>query len=215
MLEVKNLKKSYGSTKVLKGVDLTIENGQVVVVLGPSGVGKTTLMRCINQLETADSGDIVVDGQNLNTIDNPREWHRKVGMVFQNFNLFPHRTALENITEAPIYAYGQDKNEAIARGKKLLAEVGLADKADSYPGELSGGQCQRVAIARSCALEPSVLCFDEPTSALDEASTEQVSKVIRALAKQGMAIMVITHDLPFAQMVGDQVLKMVDGKIQQ
>ncbi|OKL50284.1 amino acid ABC transporter ATP-binding protein [Boudabousia marimammalium] len=213
MLSITGLTKSYGNNQVLKGVNLTVPAGQVGVILGPSGVGKTTLMRCINLLETADGGQITVAGVTQNEGVSPREWHRKIGMVFQDFNLFPHRTALQNVTEAPIYVYGEDPQVAQARGRELLESVGMAEKADAYPGELSGGQCQRVAIARSCALDPAVLCFDEPTSALDDASTDRVVSVIRDLAAKGMTILVITHDKPFAEAVGDQIFTMADGQI--
>ncbi|WP_067782478.1 amino acid ABC transporter ATP-binding protein [Actinomyces vulturis] len=215
MLTITNLYKSYGENQVLKGVSLSVDAGEVCVLVGPSGGGKTTLLRCINQLTTPDSGEIVIDGVNLSSVSNVREWHRKVGMVFQDFNLFPHRTALENITEAPIYVYGEDRTTAEARGRDLLELVGLSDKADSYPDELSGGQRQRVAIARSCALEPKVLCFDEPTSALDDASTARVVGLIRTLADTGMAIVAITHDKEFAKQAGDVVYRVEHGVISQ
>lgn len=213
MLTITGLTKSYGDNQVLKGVNLELAEGTVGVILGPSGVGKTTLMRCVNLLETHDGGDIIVGGVNQRDCARPRDWHRKVGMVFQDFNLFPHRTALENVTEAPIFVYGEPRDVAQERGRALLDSVGLADKYDAYPGELSGGQCQRVAIARSCALEPSVLCFDEPTSALDEGSTGRVVSVIRDLAAGGMTILIITHDKPFAQEVADRIFHMDAGQI--
>ncbi|MBV7364194.1 amino acid ABC transporter ATP-binding protein [Actinomycetaceae bacterium TAE3-ERU4] len=213
MLEVKNLRKSFGQTPVLEGVSLTLPAGQVGVLLGPSGSGKTTLMRCINLLEIPDEGEILVDGLRPQDLKDEAAWHRQVGMVFQSFNLFPHLTVLENITEAPIYAYGQEREAARARARQLLERVGLAGREDAYPEELSGGQRQRVAIARSCALDPRVICFDEPTSALDAESTRRVVSLLRSLAKEGIAILVITHDEPFARAVADKIWSLSQGKL--
>ncbi|WP_083563694.1 amino acid ABC transporter ATP-binding protein [Boudabousia liubingyangii] len=212
-LEVKQVNKSFGATQVLNECDLSLSAGEVGVLWGPSGTGKTTLMRCIAGLETVDSGEIWVNGIERGSVTKDADWHRQVGMVFQGFNLFPHRTALENVTEALIYAYGEDPKLAQERGRKLLTEMGLADRMDAYPGELSGGQQQRVAIARSCALEPKVLCFDEPTSALDEAATGRVVQMIKDLAQSGMTILVITHDRPFADAAADRLFRMDQGRI--
>ena len=213
-LRVAGLKKSFGDNAVLRGADLSLQPGQIGVILGPSGSGKTTLMRCVNLLETADEGDVWVGGKKL-AETAALEWHRAVGMVFQDLNLFPHRSALQNVTEALIYVFGAGKSEAEEVGRQLLAKVGLEGHEDAYPSELSGGQKQRVAIARSCALGPTVLCFDEPTSALDAASTGQVQAVMRELADGGMGILIITHDEPFAKAIADVTWTMEAGRLRK
>lgn len=213
MLTVKNLNKSFGDNKVLNNINFNIEKGEICVLLGKSGAGKTTILRCINGLEDLDSGEIIIDEcvmSNKNHISKNRD---KIGMVFQNFNLFPHMSVLENIIAAPINVLKKTKEEAIKEAKEILKMVDLEDKINSYPYELSGGQCQRVAIARACALTPKVLCFDEPTSALDVDSINKVSSIIRDLKNKGMAIIIITHDISFANNISDKIIKISDGTI--
>ena len=213
MLTVKNLNKSFGNNKVLNNINFNIEKGEICVLLGKSGAGKTTILRCINGLEDFDSGEIIIDEcvmSNKNHISKNRD---KIGMVFQNFNLFPHMSVLENIIAAPINVLKKSKEEAIKEAKEILKMVDLEDKINSYPYELSGGQCQRVAIARACALTPKVLCFDEPTSALDVDSINKVSSIIRDLKNKGMAIIIITHDISFANNISDKIIKISDGTI--
>ncbi len=213
MLTVKNLNKSFGDNKVLNNINFNIEKGEICVLLGKSGAGKTTILRCINGLEDFDSGEIIIDEcvmSNKNHISKNRD---KIGMVFQNFNLFPHMSVLENIIAAPINVLKKTKEEAIKEAKEILKMVDLEDKINSYPYELSGGQCQRVAIARACALTPKVLCFDEPTSALDVDSINKVSSIIRDLKNKGMAIIIITHDISFANNISDKIIKISDGTI--
>ena len=213
MLTVKNLNKSFGDNKVLNNINFNIEKGEICVLLGKSGAGKTTILRCINGLEDFDSGEIIIDEcvmSNKNHISKNRD---KIGMVFQNFNLFPHMSVLENIIAAPINVLKKSKEEAIKEAKEILKMVDLEDKINSYPYELSGGQCQRVAIARACALTPKVLCFDEPTSALDVDSINKVSSIIRDLKNKGMAIIIITHDISFANNISDKIIKISDGTI--
>lgn len=213
MLQVKNLNKSFGKNKVLNDINFDVKSGQVAVLLGKSGAGKTTILRCINGLEEFDSGEIVVDNCIIKNKNHISKYREKIGMVFQNFNLFPHMSVLENIIASPINVLKISKEEAVSRAKELLKMVDLEDKIDAYPCELSGGQCQRVAIARACALTPKVLCFDEPTSALDVESIEKVSSIIEDLKSKGMAILIITHDIGFAKNISDKVIKISDGMI--
>lgn len=207
MLQVKNLNKSFGNNKVLNNINFNVSSGEVCVLLGKSGAGKTTILRCINGLETFDDGEIIVDNCVMKGKSNILKDRDKVGMVFQNFNLFPHMSVLENIISAPINVLKKSKDVAIKEAKEILKMVDLEDKINAYPYELSGGQCQRVAIARACALTPKVLCFDEPTSALDVDSIEKVSNIIRDLKSKGMAILIITHDRVFAKNISDKIIK--------
>ena len=214
MIRVTNLKKSYGSLQVLKGIDVHIHEKEVVVVIGPSGSGKSTFLRCLNMLEDFDEGDIIVDGFHLKDpktdLNKVRE---EVGMVFQRFNLFPHMTVLDNITLAPMKVRKWSKEKATEKAMQLLAKVGLQDKANVYPDSLSGGQAQRVAIARALAMESKVMLFDEPTSALDPEMVGEVLAVMKQLAKEGMTMVVVTHEMGFAREVGDRVLFMDGGII--
>lgn len=207
MLKVKNLNKSFGENKVLNNINFEVNTGEVCVILGKSGAGKTTILRCINGLETFDDGEIIVDNYVMKDKSHISKNRDKIGMVFQNFNLFPHMSVLENIISAPINILKKPKEDAIKQAKDILKMVDLEDKVDAYPYELSGGQCQRVAIARACALTPKVLCFDEPTSALDVDSIEKVLKIIRNLKAKGMAILIITHDIGFANDINDKIIK--------
>lgn len=207
MLKVKNLNKSFGENKVLNNINFEVKSGEVCVLLGKSGAGKTTILRCINGLETFDDGEIIVDDCTMKDRSHISKNRDKIGMVFQNFNLFPHMSVLENIISAPINVLKKSKEDAIKQAKEILKMVDLEDKVDAYPYELSGGQCQRVAIARACALTPKVLCFDEPTSALDVDSIEKVSQIIRNLKSKGMAILIITHDIGFANNISDKIIK--------
>lgn len=214
MIKVENLKKSFGNNEVLKDINVSIQPKEVVVVIGPSGSGKSTFLRCINQLETITSGHILIEG--LDTTDknvNINEVRTEVGMVFQHFNLFPHKTVLENIMLAPIKVRKVSKNEAEQKAIELLSKVGLADKANVYPDSLSGGQKQRVAIARALAMEPKIMLFDEPTSALDPEMVGEVLEVMKQLAKEGMTMVVVTHEMGFAREVGDRVIFMDEGYI--
>jgi polar amino acid transport system ATP-binding protein len=224
MVEVRSVHKSFGTLKVLRGIDLEVRAGEVTVVLGPSGSGKSTLLRTINHLEKVDSGWISVDGtlvgyrRSGDKLYELRErevlrQRTQIGFVFQNFNLFPHLTVVENIIEAPVSALKRPRKDAVAAAEKLLARVGLADKADAYPRQLSGGQQQRVAIARALALEPKLLLFDEPTSALDPELVGEVLDVIKDLAQQGTTMIVVTHEIGFAREVADTVVFMDDGRI--
>lgn len=214
MIHVNNLHKSFGSNKVLKGIDEIIKKGEVVVVIGPSGSGKSTFLRCLNLLEEPTEGKIVFEGNNITDknadINKIRE---KMGMVFQQFNLFPHKTVLENLTIAPINVKGKSKEKANKKAEELLKKVGLSEKADSYPASLSGGQKQRIAIARALAMEPDVMLFDEPTSALDPEMVGEVLNVMKDLAKEGMTMVVVTHEMGFAKEVGDRIIFMDEGKI--
>ena len=221
MLEVKNLKKAFGKTQVLKGVSFTLEQGQVLAIIGSSGSGKTTLLRCLNFLETPDEGQILADGKPLFTAgtkyteEQIRENRLHFGLVFQNFNLFPQYTALENVTLAP-RLLKKDTPEALdAKGRQLLQQVGLSDKLGSYPYQLSGGQQQRVAIARALAMSPEILCFDEPTSALDPELTGEVLRVIRGLKNGQSTMIVVTHEMDFARSVADVVIYMAGGVIEE
>ena len=213
MIDIENLRKSFGDVEVLKGIDLTIKEKEVVVIIGPSGSGKSTLLRCMNYLEEPTSGKVSVDGIVLDGEANINKVREEVGMVFQRFNLFPHMTVLDNIMLAPIKVRHITKAEAEDTARKLLARVGLADKADAYPSQLSGGQQQRVAIARALAMKPKVMLFDEPTSALDPEMVGEVLDVMRKLAEEGMTMVIVTHEMGFAKEVASRVVFMEDGKI--
>ena len=219
ILEVNNLKKSFGSVDVLKGVSFSLEQGQVLAIIGSSGSGKTTLLRCLNFLETPDTGEILVSGKQLTgahlTEEQIRENRLHFGLVFQNFNLFPQYTVLENITLAPTLLKQGTQQQITDKALKLLEKVGLSQKKDSYPHQLSGGQQQRVAIARALALSPQVLCFDEPTSALDPELTGEVLRVIRGLKDRDNTMIVVTHEMEFARSVADVVIYMADGVIDE
>lgn len=214
MITIKNLCKSFDSVEVLKDINLKIDKGQITVILGPSGSGKSTLLRCMNLLEVPTSGEVIFEGDNLvdkkTNIDSVRQ---KIGMVFQNFNLFPHKTIVENITLAPVKLKKMNKEEANKKAKYLLERVGLLDKKDSYPSQLSGGQKQRVAIARALALQPDMMLFDEPTSALDPEMVKEVLDVIKELAKDGMTMVIVTHEMGFAKEIADRVIFMDEGVI--
>ncbi len=214
MIEVHKLHKSFGSLEVLKGVDLTIHHKEVLCIIGPSGSGKSTFLRCLNLMEQPTSGDIIIDFKKINDpAVNINEVREEVGMVFQHFNLFPHMTVLKNIMLAPLKVRGVSKEEAESRALGLLAKVGLSDKADSYPSSLSGGQKQRVAIARALAMKPDVMLFDEPTSALDPEMVGEVLTVMKELAREGMTMVVVTHEMGFAREVADRVIFMDGGYI--
>lgn len=221
MLKVEGLCKSFGKTQVLKGVNLEIKKGEIVVVVGASGGGKTTLLRSVNYLEKCDKGSIQIAGEYLLKDGNYvpknkiREIRRNIGLVFQGFNLFPHKSVLENMIEAPIRVLGQKPEQAIASAKEIISFLGLEEKVNCYPYELSGGQKQRVAIGRALALKPKLMCFDEPTSALDPALTGDVAKLIKSLSVEGMAMLIITHDMTFAKLVADRIVSMEDGVILQ
>ena len=223
MLTATNICKSFGNLEVLKGISLTVNKGEVVALIGPSGSGKSTFLRCLNQLETIQSGRVEMDGAvmcdmkdgALSYADEAtlRQITLKMGMVFQQFNLFPHMSVLQNIIDAPIRVKKMPKDQAIAKAKALLEKVGLSDKADQYPFQLSGGQQQRVAIARALCMDPEILCFDEPTSALDPELTQEVLSVMRDLAREDMTMMVVTHEMAFAREVADRVVFMEGGVI--
>lgn len=212
MIEIKKLYKSYGDNEVLKGIDQTVSEAEVLCIVGPSGSGKSTMLRCINLLEVPTSGEVYIDGE-LVTSQNINEIRTKMGMVFQNFNLFPHMTVLENVTCAPINVKGISKVDAEAKGMDLLTRVGLDNKANAYPRSLSGGQQQRVAIARALAMDPEMMLFDEPTSALDPEMVGEVLDVMKDLAKEGLAMIVVTHEMGFAKEVADKVIFMDEGVI--
>ncbi|MBP7726983.1 MAG: amino acid ABC transporter ATP-binding protein [Mitsuokella sp.] len=213
MIDIENLRKSFGDVEVLKGINLTIKEKEVVVIIGPSGSGKSTLLRCMNYLEEPTSGEVSVDGIVLDGEANINKVREEVGMVFQRFNLFPHMTVLQNIMLAPIKVRHVAKQEAEDTARKLLTRVGLADRADAYPSQLSGGQQQRVAIARALAMKPKVMLFDEPTSALDPEMVGEVLDVMRKLAEEGMTMVIVTHEMGFAREVGDRLLFVDDGRI--
>ncbi|WP_042146200.1 amino acid ABC transporter ATP-binding protein [Paucisalibacillus sp. EB02] len=214
MVQVEQLNKSFGDLHVLRNVDLQVEESNVVVLIGASGSGKSTLLRCLNFLEIKDEGRIFLEGEQIEKeTHNLNEIRQRVGMVFQHFNLFPHKTVLENVIEAPILVKKTPKKQAIDDGKALLDKVGLADKYHVYPSTLSGGQKQRVAIARSLAMKPEVMLFDEPTSALDPELVGEVLNTMKELADEGMTMVVVTHEMGFAREVGDWVVYMHDGKI--
>ena len=214
LIKVENLQKNFGKLQVLKGIDQTIHSGEVISVIGPSGSGKSTFLRCLNLLETPDCGKIWFDGQEITEKGINIDLHRqKMGMVFQHFNVFPNMTVLQNITLAPILEKKMPKAEAEQKAMQLLESVGMADKRYEYPRKLSGGQKQRLAIVRALAMEPMVILFDEPTSALDPEMVKGVLNVIKDLAKSGMTIVIVTHEMGFAREVSDRVLFMVDGII--
>ena len=214
MITVKNLKKNFGDLTVLKGIDVTIEKGECVVVIGPSGSVKSTFLRCLNRLEEPDGGEIDIEGTDLlSPHTDINEMRQRIGMVFQHFNLFPHKTILENVTLAPIKLKKMPQKEAEDAALELLRRVGIEDKASVYPSTLSGGQKQRVAIARSLAMNPQVMLFDEPTSALDPEMVGEVLDVMKNLAKEGMTMVVVTHEMGFAKEVANRVLFMADGVI--
>lgn len=213
IVEIRGLEKWFGTLHVLKGIDLEVAPGEKLVVIGPSGSGKSTLIRCINRLEDFQKGEVVVDGLNVKDERNLPKVRREVGMVFQQFNLFPHMTVLENVTLAPIRVRGLKKEEAERRALELLERVGIRDQAYKYPAQLSGGQQQRVAIARALAMEPKLMLFDEPTSALDPEMVGEVLDVMRDLARGGMTMIVVTHEMGFAREVADRVIFMDQGQI--
>ena len=210
MIKLENVQKSFGKNEVLKGIDLHIEKGQVVVIIGPSGSGKSTVLRTMNYLEEPTSGKVIVDGMDLSDKSKLNEVRAEVGMVFQNFNLFPHMTVMENLTLAQTKVRKTSNDEAKKIGQSLLDRVGLKDKANAYPDSLSGGQKQRVAIARALAMKPKVMLFDEPTSALDPEMVREVLDVMKSLAEEGMTMVIVTHEMGFAKEVADRVL-FVDG----
>ncbi|WP_367378887.1 amino acid ABC transporter ATP-binding protein [Enterococcus gilvus] len=216
MINVNQLSKSFGDNEVLKAIDLTVKEGEVVVIIGPSGSGKSTILRCLNLLEEPTSGEIFFEGQNITAPDNNIDQIRqKMGMVFQSFNLFPHMSVVENLTITPVKIKKEDPTKAKEQALALLDQVGLKEKADSYPASLSGGQQQRVAIARALAMNPDVMLFDEPTSALDPEMVGEVLAVMQDLAKKGMTMVVVTHEMGFAKEVADRVIFMADGIIQE
>lgn len=216
MIEVKDLKKSFGKLDVLRGISEKIEEQEVVCVIGPSGSGKSTFLRCLNLLEEPTGGEVYLDGERINApgvdIDKIRE---RLGMVFQNFNLFPHMTVLDNVTLAPVKVKGKNRAEAEESALKILETVGLSDKASSFPASLSGGQKQRVAIARALAMEPEVMLFDEPTSALDPEMVGEVLNVMKKLAEEGMTMVIVTHEMGFAREVADRVLFIDQGVVME
>ncbi len=216
MIEVRNLEKSFGNNHVLKGINETVSEGEVVCVIGPSGSGKSTFLRCLNLLEEPTGGDVILDGEKINAdgidIDQIRE---KLGMVFQNFNLFPHMNVLDNITLAPVKVKGREKPEAEKDARRILEVVGLSDKAEAFPSSLSGGQKQRVAIARALAMKPEIMLFDEPTSALDPEMVGEVLAVMKSLAEDGMTMVIVTHEMGFAREVADRVLFIDQGVVME
>jgi polar amino acid transport system ATP-binding protein len=214
MIAMRDIHKSFGDHHVIRGISAAVQKGEVVCVVGPSGSGKSTLLRCINGLEAHDAGEIVVDGRVVDRhARSIRAVRMDVAMVFQRFNLFPHRTALENVVEGPIFVKKEPRAQALERGRALLARVGLTEKADAYPARLSGGQQQRVAIARALAMQPKAILFDEPTSALDPELVGEVLAVMRALADDGMTMLVVTHEMGFAREVADRVIFIDDGVV--
>ncbi|CCO08780.1 amino acid ABC transporter ATP-binding protein [Desulforamulus hydrothermalis] len=214
MITAKNIYKNFGQLQVLRGIDLQVKEQEVVVIIGPSGSGKSTFLRCLNLLEEPTSGEIIIDGMCLTDKSSDiNKIRQNVGMVFQRFNLFPHKTALENITLAPVKVKGLTTEAAAEVARDLLAKVGLQDKESAYPDQLSGGQQQRVAIARALAMKPKVMLFDEPTSALDPEMVGEVLAVMKDLARDGMTMVVVTHEMGFAREVGDRVLFMDEGRI--
>ncbi|WP_089753502.1 amino acid ABC transporter ATP-binding protein [Halobacillus alkaliphilus] len=214
MIEVNKLNKYFGDNHVLKDIDFHVAESEVVVLIGASGSGKSTMLRCLNFLEMKNSGEIFIKGNEVNPKkDNVNEVRQKVGMVFQHFNLFPHKTVLGNVMEAPTQVKGLSKSQAKKEGKELLEKVGLAEKANDYPSRLSGGQKQRVAIARALAMKPEIMLFDEPTSALDPELVGEVLQTMKDLAKEGMTMVVVTHEMGFAREVADRVVYMHEGRI--
>ena len=216
MIDIKDLHKSFGKLHVLRGINTTINEGERVVLIGASGSGKSTLLRCLNLLEEPDQGTVIFEGTDLNAPDtNIDKVRAQMGMVFQHFNLFPHKTILQNITLAPVYHKMQTKAEAKEKAMMLLKRIGLEDKANTYPAMLSGGQKQRVAIARALAMEPKVMLFDEPTSALDPEMVGEVLDLMRELAKTGITMVIVTHEMGFAREVGTRILFMDEGEIKE
>jgi ABC-type polar amino acid transport system ATPase subunit len=216
VIDLVDVRKSFGHHEVLKGINLRVEQKEVIVVIGPSGSGKSTMLRCINKLEEVTAGHIFIDGKDItDPKNNINQLRQKVGMVFQSFNLFPHLTALQNITIAPIRVQKKDRASAEAQGRELMAQVGLAGKEDFFPSKLSGGQQQRVAIARALAMEPEVMLFDEVTSALDPELVKEVLDVMKKLAKAGMTMVCVTHEMGFAREVGTRAIFMDDGMIME
>ncbi|MCM3035290.1 amino acid ABC transporter ATP-binding protein [Bacillus pumilus] len=214
LIRVEKLNKHFGELHVLKDIDLTVYENDVVVLIGASGSGKSTLLRCMNFLEIKNDGEIIIDGSPVHPKrDQLNEMRQKIGMVFQHFNLFPHKTVLENIIEAPVMVKKTKKNQAVSEANVLLEKVGLADKANVYPSKLSGGQKQRVAIARALAMKPDVMLFDEPTSALDPELVGEVLQTMKSLAKEGMTMVIVTHEMGFAKEVADRVVYMHEGRI--
>ena len=214
MIEIKGLKKSFGDLEVLKSIDQNVEEGEVLCIVGPSGSGKSTMLRCINRLEEPTGGEIYIDGE-LITEKNVDRIRTKMGMVFQQFNLFPHMTVLKNLTIGPMKLQGKSKKEAEEEAMKLLERVGLADRANAYPSQLSGGQKQRIAIVRALCMKPDVMLFDEPTSALDPEMVGEVLEVMRELAKENMTMVVVTHEIAFAKEIANRVIFMADGMIEE
>ncbi|MGE6624898.1 amino acid ABC transporter ATP-binding protein [Bacillus pumilus] len=214
LIRVEKLNKHFGELHVLKDIDLTVYENDVVVLIGASGSGKSTLLRCMNFLEIKNDGEIIIDGSPVHPKrDQLNEMRQKIGMVFQHFNLFPHKTVLENIIEAPVMVKKTKKTQAVSEANVLLEKVGLADKANVYPSKLSGGQKQRVAIARALAMKPDVMLFDEPTSALDPELVGEVLQTMKSLAKEGMTMVIVTHEMGFAKEVADRVVYMHEGRI--
>lgn len=214
MIETINLEKTFGKLKVLKGINQKIEDGEVVVIIGPSGSGKSTFLRCLNLLEVPTEGQIFFDGKDITVKDvDINKIRENMGMVFQNFNLFKNKTVLENIILAPVLVKKVGRDEAVEKAKKLLDRVGLLDKMDAYPAQLSGGQSQRIAIVRALAMDPEVLLFDEPTSALDPEMVGEVLSVMKDLADDGMTMVVVTHEMGFAREVGDRIIFMDEGTV--
>ncbi len=214
LVELRSIRKVFGDNVVLDAIDMTIDRGEVVVIAGPSGSGKSTMLRCINGLETVDEGEVRFDGQSVGRAGTALNRLRsEIGMVFQQFNLFAHKTVMQNVTLAPIEVRGLSKEQARDRGRKLLERVGIAEKSDAYPADLSGGQQQRVAIARALAMEPKLMLFDEPTSALDPEMIREVLDVMRDLARDGMTMAVVTHEMGFAREVCDRIVFIDDGHI--
>lgn len=223
MIKVTDISKKFGSLEVLKNISLTVKKGEVISIIGPSGSGKSTLLRCLNHLEKIDNGRIEIKGKPIAAYENGKKVHitesdirkrcKKVGMVFQSFNLFPHKTVLQNIIEAPIIVDKVEKEKAVSLAESLLIKVGLSDKRDVYPSKLSGGQKQRVAIARALAMQPDIMLFDEPTSALDPELVGEVLKVMKDLVKEHMTMLIVTHEMAFAKEVSDRVIFMDEGRI--
>lgn len=214
MIEVRDIHKSYGPVEVIRGISFDVEPGEVVCIIGPSGSGKSTILRCLNGLETYQKGDIRIDGQRVDPEDKSiKAIRQRVSMVFQRFNLFPHRTAIENVMEGPVYVKGMSRAEAREMAAGYLKKVGLEDKMESYPGNLSGGQQQRVAIARALAMEPDAILFDEPTSALDPELVGEVLKVMQDLAAEGRTMIVVTHEMGFAREVSSEVVFLHEGRV--
>ena len=214
MISIVDLHKAFGTNEVLKGISLEVTQGEVLCIIGPSGSGKSTILRCINGLESYEGGEIRVDGRLVKRDSKDIQWIRtRVSMVFQRFNLFPHRTVIENVIEGPVHVKKEDRRQSLARAEELLQQVGLANKMNIYPNQLSGGQMQRVAIARALAMQPLAILFDEPTSALDPELVGEVLNVMRNLAEQGMTMLVVTHEMAFAKDVADRVIFIDNGVI--